>query len=68
MAEQKTFDARAYAETMAHALNLPLDCSNPEEVAKNLALAFRLAPLFLDFPLDDEAEPGPVFNAFEVQS
>lgn len=61
------FDPDAYAETMSKALNLPLHHANRDEVAKNLALAFRLAPLFLDFPLADEAEPAPVFNAFEPQ-
>lgn len=61
------FDPHAYAETMGKALNLPLDQANREEVAKNLAIAFRLAPLFLDFPLPDDAEPAPVFNAFEGQ-
>jgi hypothetical protein len=52
---------------MAKALNLPLEQANRDEVAKNLALAFRLAPLFLEFPLHDEAEPAPVFDAFEPQ-
>lgn len=60
-----TFDPDAYAGLMAKALDLPLDQANRAEVAKNLALAFRLAPLFLAFPLPDEAEPAPVFNAYE---
>lgn len=61
----EAFDPHAYAEMMAKTLDLPLDQANREEVAKNLALAFRLAPLFLEFPLSDEAEPAPFFNAFE---
>lgn len=64
---EPVFDAHGYAEAMAKALDLPLDHANREEVAKNLALAFRLAPLFLEFPLPDEAEPAPVFDAFEAQ-
>jgi hypothetical protein len=63
----ESIDPHAYAEMMAKALNLPLEQANRDEVAKNLALAFRLAPLFLEFPLPDEAEPAPVFNAFEPQ-
>jgi hypothetical protein len=61
------FDPHAYAEMMAKALDLPLEQANRDEVAQNLALAFRLAPLFLEFPLHDEAEPAPVFDAFEPQ-
>ena len=64
---EPAFDPHGYAETMAKALNLPLDQANREEVARNLALAFRLAPLFLEFALPDEAEPAPVFDAFEAQ-
>lgn len=63
----ESIDPHAYAEMMAKALNLPLEQANRDEVAKNLALAFRLAPLFLEFSLPDEAEPAPVFNAFEPQ-
>jgi hypothetical protein len=60
-------DPLGYAEMMARALDLPLDQANHSEVAKNLALAFRLAPLFLEFPLPDDTEAAPVFNAFEPQ-
>ncbi|MBN8535163.1 MAG: DUF4089 domain-containing protein [Rhizobiales bacterium] len=62
------FDPHAYAEMMAKALELPLHEANHDEVARNLALAFRLAPLFLEFPLHDEAEPAPVFNALEART
>lgn len=61
----ETFDPQAYAAMMAKALDLPLEQANSAEVAKNLALAFRLAPLFLEFPLPQYAEPAPVFNALE---
>ena len=60
---ESTFDPYRYAEVQAAALDLPLDRANRDEVARNLALAFRLAPLFLEFPLPDDAEPAPVFRA-----
>jgi hypothetical protein len=61
--DPKTFDARAYAAQMAEALDLPLTPEYAPAVEENLAVAFRLAPLFLDFPLPDDAEPAPVFVA-----
>ncbi|MGL5448657.1 MAG: DUF4089 domain-containing protein [Rhabdaerophilum sp.] len=64
----ETFDPNAYAEMMAKALNLPLEQANSAEVAKNLDVAFRLAPLFLEFHLPDDAEPASVFSAFEKMS
>jgi hypothetical protein len=63
VADPKTVDARAYAQAMAAALDLPLTPEYAPQVEANLAVAFRLAPLFLDFPLPDEAEPAPVFTA-----
>ncbi|MGL5114482.1 MAG: AtzG-like protein [Beijerinckiaceae bacterium] len=61
------FDPQAYTHAMAKALDLPLDAADPAAVAANVAVAFRLAPLFLSFPLDDEAEPAPVFDACEAK-
>jgi hypothetical protein len=61
----KTFDARAYAAQMAQALDLPLTPDYAPALEENLAVAFRLATLFLDFPLPDDAEPAPVFVAAE---
>jgi hypothetical protein len=59
------FDPAAYAQLMAAALNLPLtDITRPAVIA-NVVLAFKLAPLFLDFKLDDHVEPAPVFDAGE---
>lgn len=66
MAEDTPFDARHYAETMARVLDFPLDKANVVDVANNVAVAFRLAPLFLTFALEDEAEPSPVFDACEA--
>lgn len=56
------FDPAAYARLMAETLDLPLPAEYAPEVEANLAVAFRLAPLFLDFALPDEAEPAPVFD------
>jgi hypothetical protein len=57
------FDATAYAHAMAGALKLPLPPEYAPHVEANLAVAFRLAPLFLEFPLPDDAEPAPIFDA-----
>ncbi len=54
-------DVKAYAGQMAQALGLPLDDTG--QVEANLAVAFRMASLVLDFPLDDHAEPAAVFKA-----
>jgi hypothetical protein len=56
-------DVKSYAVTMAKALDLPLTAAYAPQVEANLALAFRLVQLVLDFPLPDEAEPATVFAA-----
>jgi Protein of unknown function (DUF4089) len=61
--DAKAFDTTAFASLMAAALDLPLTPEYAPAVEANLAVAFRLAPLFLDFPLPDDAEPAPVFSA-----
>lgn len=61
-------DPATYARAMADALGLPLTPDYAPQVEANLAVAFRLAPLFLDFPLPDDAEPAPIFNAMEAGS
>jgi hypothetical protein len=63
MSEPKPFDPKAYAAAMAAALDLPLTPEYAPQVEANLAVAFRLAPLFLAFPLPDDAEPAPVYAA-----
>jgi hypothetical protein len=62
MTDPKPFDAAAYARRMAEALDLPLPPEYAPQVEANLAVAFRLAPLFMDFALPDELEPAPVFH------
>jgi Protein of unknown function (DUF4089) len=57
------FDPATYARVMAEALKLPLTPEYAPQVEANLAVAFRLAPLFLGFQLPDDAEPAPVFTA-----
>jgi hypothetical protein len=61
------FDPGSYARFMAEALSLPLTPEYAPQVEANLAVAFRLAPLFLDFPLPEDAEPAPIFTAGEPQ-
>ncbi len=57
------FDPAVYTDLMASALDLPLtDVMRPAVIA-NVALAFKLAPLFVDFALPDSIEPAPVFHA-----
>ena len=46
-------DMKAYADAMAQALGLPLTAEYAPQVEANLAVAFRLVQLVLDFPLPD---------------
>ena len=63
MNDTSGLDTKAYVATMAQALGLPLTPEYAPQVEANLALAFRLVQLVLDFPLPDETEPAPVFSA-----
>jgi hypothetical protein len=53
----------AFMAASATALGLSIDPEWREAVRTNLAVVFRMAPMVLDFPLDDTAEPAPVFQA-----
>jgi hypothetical protein len=53
----------ALIDASARALDLPLDPAWRAAVKTNLDVTFRLARLFADFPLPDDAEPAPVFVA-----
>ncbi len=55
-------DIAAIADAMARALGLNISGESRAAVIGHLDIAFRLAPSFMDFPLDDEAEPAPVFT------
>jgi hypothetical protein len=47
----------------ARALALPVDRSWYPAVRTNLEVTWRLAGLFTEFALPDDAEPAPVFRA-----
>ena len=44
-------------------LGLPIDTTWLPSIRANVEVTFRLARLVDDFPLPDEAEPAPVFEA-----
>jgi hypothetical protein len=50
-------------DASARALGLPLEPAWRPAVRSNLDATLRLAALFMDFPLPDDAEPAPVFAA-----
>jgi hypothetical protein len=50
-------------DASARALSLPFERAWRPGVKANLELTLRLATLFTDFPLPDDAEPAPVFVA-----
>ena len=45
------------------AIDLPIDAEWKPAIRANLEVTLRLARLFGDFPLPDDAEPAPVFVA-----
>jgi hypothetical protein len=53
----------AMVDASARALGLPLERAWRPGVKTNLELTLRLAALFTDFPLSDDAEPAPMFVA-----
>ena len=53
----------ALVDASALALGLPLEPAWRPAVRSNLDATLRLAALFMDFPLPDDAEPAPVFAA-----
>jgi len=57
------FDADALIEASARLLRLDLSGADLAVVRTHLETAERLARVALDFPLEDEAEPAPVFVA-----
>lgn len=59
----EAFDPKPYAEMQAAALDLPYEPAYRASVEAHLAVAFRMAPLFLDFKLADEAETAPIYRA-----
>ena len=56
-------DADAIIDAMAPLLGLTIDPAWREAVATNLKVVANAARLVLEFPLEDELEPTPVFWA-----
>lgn len=56
-----TFDADALIDAAAPLLELTVSQAARPGVKLNLEIAARLSKLVMEFPLDDEAEPAPVF-------
>jgi len=52
-----------FVDAAAQALALPLEPAWKPAVRANLEVTLRLASLYADFPLPDDAEPAPVFKA-----
>jgi hypothetical protein len=44
-------------------LGVPIDIAWLPSIRANVEVTFRLAKLVEDFPLPDEAEPAPVYEA-----
>jgi hypothetical protein len=65
MKEPTPEEIAAFASAQAAVQGLPLPEAYRPGVEANLAVAFRMAGLFLDEPLPDDAEPAPVFDPHE---
>jgi len=50
-----------YVQAAAHLLELRVPAAWNQSVTKSLQTTLLLAASFADFPLPDDAEPGPVF-------
>jgi hypothetical protein len=53
----------AWITSSAAMLGLPLETAWLPTIRANVEVTFRLAKLVEDFPLPDEAEPAPVYEA-----
>ena len=61
MGMSDTFDPEALAEAMAPLVRIELTPERRGPVVMHLSIAADLAAKLAAFPLDDEAEPAPVF-------
>jgi len=52
-----------FIDAAARALDLPVRPSWRPAIRVNLQVTLRQAALFADFPLPDDAEPAPLFQA-----
>ncbi len=59
----RPFDAEAHVLHMSRVLDLPLAAAWRNATIANMAATAAAAELVLTFPLDDHAEPAPVFVA-----
>ncbi len=57
------FDADAYIHASLPLLGLALSPESRAAVKLNIEIAEKLSRPVRDFPLDDHAEPAPVFRA-----
>jgi hypothetical protein len=53
----------AWITSSAAMLGLPIETAWLPTIRANVEVTFRLAKLVDDFPLPDEAEPAPVYEA-----
>ena len=56
------FDPEKLIDATAPLLGLDLAAASRATIALHLAVAARMAPLVVDFPLDDDAESAPVYT------
>lgn len=61
MSDQDSLDQ--WIKTSAALLKLPIEPAWVLAVRENVEVTFRLAKLVDEFPLPDEAEPAPVYEA-----
>ena len=58
----EAFDWPAYVDAMTKLQRLPLDAERRAEVVRQLTAIESLVQCFMDFPLEPEIEPAPVFR------
>lgn len=62
MSGAPTFDTAAYVDAAAAAIGLPLDPAHRPGVIANIERIAGFAKLVMELPLDEAAEPAPVFK------
>ena len=60
---EREIDFEAVVDAMAPLIGLPITDEYRPGIVTNLKVTSVLAALVLEFPLDDHAEPAPVFTA-----
>jgi hypothetical protein len=61
--DEAAIDLDAWVDAMANVLGFEIPAEDRAAVIFNLQVTMRNAALVESFPLDDEAEPAPVFSA-----